>query len=89
MQKEEVISNVFPATEIPTCCRVEVVKRGDNKFEVSKKRSMAYSGMQKVRHRLKMFFSERIRMLHERGKVPPFYNNKKRVPTHNTMASRM
>ncbi|XP_062119047.1 uncharacterized protein LOC133832756 [Humulus lupulus] len=65
VQKGEVTFNVFVATEIPTCCRLDVVKRRDNELEVSKQGSMTKCGMQKVRHRLKRFFSWKIRMLHE------------------------
>ena len=53
VQKEDVTFNVFAATEIPNCCRVEVVKRGENKLEVSKQRSVVKTGMRKGHHCLK------------------------------------
>ncbi|XP_062075447.1 uncharacterized protein LOC133779509 [Humulus lupulus] len=86
VEKEEVIFNIFAATEIPKCCGVQVVNQGENNLKVSKKRTIVKSGMRKGHHQLKMFFSERIRMLYEWGKVPPISNHKKRGPTHETMA---
>ncbi|XP_062109696.1 uncharacterized protein LOC133821379 [Humulus lupulus] len=47
VQNEVVTCSVFAATKIPTCCRVEVVKREENKLKVSKQRSMVKSGMRK------------------------------------------
>ncbi|XP_062098819.1 uncharacterized protein LOC133804693 [Humulus lupulus] len=85
VQKEEVIFKVFAAIEIPTCCRVEVVNQGENKLEGSKTRSIVKTRMRKGQNRLKKYFSERLRMLYERGKVP-ISNHKKRGPTHDTMA---
>ncbi|XP_062085579.1 uncharacterized protein LOC133791675 [Humulus lupulus] len=53
VQKEEVTFNVFSAMEIPTCCRVDVVKRGGDKLEVTKKKSMSQCCIQKVCDRVK------------------------------------
>ncbi|XP_062086052.1 uncharacterized protein LOC133792152 [Humulus lupulus] len=86
VQKEEVIFKVFAAIEIPTCCRVEVGNQGENKLEGSKTSSIVKTRMRKGQNRLKKYYSERIRMLYEWGKVPPISNHKKQGPTHATVA---
>ncbi|XP_062105799.1 uncharacterized protein LOC133817326 [Humulus lupulus] len=75
-----------PATEIPTCCRVDVITEGASKVEVTKRKAIAQVGSRTVHHRLKRFVSGKAQLLHEWWKVPPIYNNKKRGSTHDTMA---
>ncbi|XP_062085537.1 uncharacterized protein LOC133791635 [Humulus lupulus] len=44
VQKEEVTSNVFAETEVPTCCRVDVVESKGDKLKFTKKKSMVECG---------------------------------------------
>ncbi|XP_062112540.1 uncharacterized protein LOC133823710 [Humulus lupulus] len=39
VQNEEVTFDVFAATDIPTCCRVDVVCRGGNNLETTKRKT--------------------------------------------------
>ncbi|XP_062103356.1 uncharacterized protein LOC133814409 [Humulus lupulus] len=49
VQKEDVTFNVFAATEVPICCRVDVVESEGDKLEVTKKKSMVKGGKRAVR----------------------------------------
>ncbi|XP_062080125.1 uncharacterized protein LOC133784869 [Humulus lupulus] len=57
--------DVQKATEIPSCCRVDVVKRGDDKLGVPRKKSMVQCGVRTIHHRVKKIFSGKARMIHE------------------------
>ncbi|XP_062103900.1 uncharacterized protein LOC133815023 [Humulus lupulus] len=77
VQNEVVTFNVFAEMEIPSCCIVDVVKRGDDELGVTRKKSMVQCGVRIVHHRVKMIFCGKARMLHERWKVPKISNIKK------------
>ena len=74
VQKEEVTFNVFAATEVPTCCRVDVVESKGDKLKFTKKKSMVEGGKRTIRHKVKKIFSEKARLFHERWKVPKMCN---------------
>ncbi|XP_062100691.1 uncharacterized protein LOC133806615 [Humulus lupulus] len=84
VQNKVVTFKVFVATEIPSCCRVDVVKRGDDELGVTRKKSMLQC-VRTVCHRVKKIFSGKARMLHERWKVTKICNIKKRASSHDTM----
>ncbi|XP_062088434.1 uncharacterized protein LOC133794996 [Humulus lupulus] len=86
VQNEEVIFDVFAATDIPTCCRVDVVCSGGSNFETTKRKTNAKIGSRAVRNCLKQFYSGKARRLHERWKAPTISNVQRRVFAYDTMA---
>ena len=51
VQNEEISFNVFAATEIPTCCRVDVVN--DSQESIGKKKKKTKERFRTVRRRMK------------------------------------
>ncbi|XP_062085233.1 uncharacterized protein LOC133791325 [Humulus lupulus] len=77
VQNEEVTFDVFAATDIPTCCRVDVVCSGGSNLETTKRKTNAKIGSRAVRNCLKQFYSGKARRLHERWKAPTISNVKR------------
>ncbi|XP_062106195.1 uncharacterized protein LOC133817634 [Humulus lupulus] len=50
VQNEDVTFNVFATTDIPTCCRVDVVCSGGTNLETTKRKTNAEIGSRAVRH---------------------------------------
>ncbi|XP_062081031.1 uncharacterized protein LOC133785832 [Humulus lupulus] len=86
VQNEEVTFNVFAVTDIPTCCRVDVVCSGGSNLETTKRKTNAKIGSRAVHHCLKRYYSGKARRLHERWKAPTINNIKRRVFAYDTMA---
>ncbi|XP_062113835.1 uncharacterized protein LOC133824849 [Humulus lupulus] len=86
VQQDEKTFNVFAATEIPTCYGVDVIIGGGSKVEVTKRKVIAQVGSRTMCHRLKRFVSGKAQLLHERWKVPPLCNIKKRASSYDIMA---
>ncbi|XP_062075446.1 uncharacterized protein LOC133779508 [Humulus lupulus] len=77
VQNEEVKFNVFAATDIPTCCRVDVVCSGGSNLETTKRKTNAKIGSRAFHHCLKRYYSGKARRLHEKWKAPTISNIKR------------
>ncbi|XP_062113967.1 uncharacterized protein LOC133824975 [Humulus lupulus] len=86
VQNKKVAFNIFAATEIPTCCRVDLISGGGSKVEAIKRKAIAQVGSRAVRNRVKKFFSGKDQMLHERWKDPKMCNIIRRTFSYDTLA---